>query len=61
MKRSLFIAGSLAAAALPQFARAQTTLQEALRPAITAIPGNVGICTRTTLPSRSQAPRRSKC
>jgi beta-lactamase class A len=50
MKRSLFIAGSLAAAALPQFARAQTTFQEALRPAITAIPGNVGIYARTMAP-----------
>lgn len=50
MKRSLFIAGSLASAALPRFARAQTTLQEALRPAIAGIPGNVGIYARTMAP-----------
>lgn len=47
MKRSLFIAGSLAAVALPQFARAQTPLEDVLRPAIASIPGSVGVYART--------------
>lgn len=49
MKRSLFLA-SLAASALPRIVRAQTTLQEALHPAITGIPGSVGIYARTMAP-----------
>jgi beta-lactamase class A len=47
MKRSLFIAGSLAAFTLPRFARAQSGLAEVLRPAIHSIPGSVGIYART--------------
>ena len=47
MKRSLFLGGLLSAAALPHFARAQTTLEELLRPAIASIPGTVGIYART--------------
>jgi beta-lactamase class A len=41
------LAGSLAAMALPQFARAQDSLAEALQPAISSIPGNVGVYART--------------
>jgi len=47
MKRSLFIASSLAALAAPRIARAQSPLDELLRPAIASIPGNVGIYART--------------
>jgi beta-lactamase class A len=47
MRRSLFIASSLAALALPRIARAQTPLDIRLRPAIASIPGNVGIYART--------------
>lgn len=50
MNRSLFIAGSLAIAALPRFARAQTPLDELLHPAIESIPGSVGIYARTMAP-----------
>jgi len=47
MKRSLFIASSLAALATPRIVRAQSPLDELLRPAIASIPGNVGIYART--------------
>jgi beta-lactamase class A len=47
MKRSMFIATSLAALAAPRLARAQTPLDALLRPAIDSIPGNVGIYART--------------
>lgn len=50
MNRSLFIAASLAAAALPRFARAQTPLDELLQPVISSIPGSVGIYARTMAP-----------
>ena len=47
MKRSHFLAGSLATFALPHAALAQTSLDEALRPVIADIPGNVGVYART--------------
>lgn len=47
MKRSFFLAGSLAAFALPHAALAQAPLSEALRPIIDDIPGNVGLYART--------------
>lgn len=47
MKRSQFIAGSLAALAPFGRARARSTLGGILRPAIRSIPGNVGIYART--------------
>lgn len=47
MKRSQFIAGSLAALAPVRRARAQSSLHGILRPAIESIPGKVGIYART--------------
>jgi beta-lactamase class A len=47
LKRISFLAGWLAAMALPQVARAQTSLAEALQPAISSIPGSVGVYART--------------
>lgn len=47
MKRSAFIAGSLAACALPLAARAQMPIDALLRPAIESIPGSVGIYAHT--------------
>jgi beta-lactamase class A len=41
------LAGSLAVLALPNFALAQSSLEEALHPAISSIPGNVGVYART--------------
>ena len=50
MNRTHFLAGSLAAVLLPQIARAQTSLADALHPAIASIPGSVGIYARTMAP-----------
>jgi beta-lactamase class A len=47
MNRSLFLTGTLAAFAAPHLVRAQTPLDELLRPAIASIPGNVGVYART--------------
>ncbi len=47
MKRSLFIAGSLAALATPRIVVAAPALGGLLAPAIAGIPGNVGIYART--------------
>lgn len=47
MKRVSFLAGSLAALALPKLSLAQSSLQDALQPAISSIPGNVGVYART--------------
>ena len=47
MKRSAFLAGSLAACALPLAARAQMPIDALLRPAIDSIPGSVGIYAHT--------------
>jgi beta-lactamase class A len=47
LKRLTFLTGSLAALAVPKFARAQTSLEEALHPAISSIPGSVGVYART--------------
>ncbi|MFN2448811.1 MAG: serine hydrolase [Candidatus Baltobacteraceae bacterium] len=52
MRRSHFIGGILAAAALPLPARAQT-LESLLEPAIASIPGNVGVCARTMTNGRA--------
>ena len=47
MKRSAFLAGSLAACALPLHAQAQMPIDQLLRPAIASIPGSVGIYAHT--------------
>lgn len=47
MKRGFFLAGTLAALALPRGAAAQRPLDGLLRPAIESIPGNVGVYART--------------
>lgn len=47
MRRSAFIAGSIATLASVSAARAQTSLHRLLRPAIASIPGHVGIYART--------------
>ncbi len=47
MKRSHFLAGCVAAAAMPGRALAQSGLHSLLAPAINSIPGSVGICART--------------
>ncbi len=47
MKRSTFIAGWVAAAAIPQIAKAQLLRTALVREAIESIPGNVGVYART--------------
>ena len=47
MKRATFVTSCLAALAAPRIGRAQTPLDELLRPAIQSIPGNVGVYART--------------
>lgn len=47
MKRSLFVAGSLAALTIPQIARAQLLRTALVRAAIDSIPGSVGVYART--------------
>lgn len=52
MRRSAFLGGALALAALPRIVRARTPLDEALQPFIGRIPGSVGICARTMAPGK---------
>jgi beta-lactamase class A len=47
MKRSVFLAGTVATLALPRPLAARTGLQALLGPAIASIPGNVGVYART--------------